>query len=472
MAMAHIAIPISGLVILLFMLTSLFGTIFSMDVGIRNVFVKEASTAINSVLPGIPSVPTMINFILIVVSGIFTLTETRLTRFFPYVGYAIAIIGLISLLGYITNQPALYYYIPNVNTGMAIHTSVLFTILGIALLLLKDDTKPQNIKSVKIQTKLIFLFLSSSLIPLVFVLGLVFNQLENFPNSGNLAVAVIGIWVSTIIVVSLFSFLISRTISKPIINLHDTAQKISDGDVSSKADARTNDEIGELGKILNQMVENIIKSERLSAIGEIAARLAHDIRNPLSIIKANAELLQKYPQSQPEKLGQRINAIFRAMNRIEHQIDNVLDFVRIKPLNLSKRSVLELLSLAIKTTPVPENIQVILPKNDLEIECDEKQLVVVFSNLIMNSTQAIEGNGTITINLNDKKDHIIIEIIDTGHGIKQEDLTKIFEPLFTTKQTGTGLGLVTCRNIIQQHHGTISVKNNPTTFTIDLPVKQ
>ncbi|MBI5146567.1 MAG: GHKL domain-containing protein [Thaumarchaeota archaeon] len=68
--------------------------------------------------------------------------------------------------------------------------------------------------------------------------------------------------------------------------------------------------------------------------------------------------------------------------------------------------------------------------------------------------------------------HVIIEIIDTGSGIKQENLDKIFEPLFTTKQTGTGLGLVTCKNIIQQHHGTTSVKNNPTTFTISLPVKQ
>jgi signal transduction histidine kinase len=283
----------------------------------------------------------------------------------------------------------------------------------------------------------------------------------------------IMIGVSTAITISVFSFLISRTISRPILNLRDTAQKISNGDISSRADERASDEIGDLGKILNQMVDNIAKSERLSAIGELAARLAHDIRNPLSIIKVNLELLQKYPQeSQPEKLEQRIITSFKAVDRIGHQIDNVMDFVRVKPLDVSKTSTLEILSLALNTTPIPESIQVVLQENDLEIECDKKQLVVVFSNLIMNSVQAIDGNGTITVNLKEEKDRAIIEIIDTGSGIPQEIISKIFEPLFTTKQTGTGLGLVTCKNIIEQHHGGISVKNNPTAFTVDLPMTQ
>ncbi|MGQ0771883.1 MAG: ATP-binding protein [Nitrososphaerota archaeon] len=470
---AQIAIPISGLVIFLFMASSLFATVLSLDAGIRNVLVKEESGAVSTVLPGRPSIPTMINFILIVGAGMLALSETRFKRFFPYVGHAVTTIGVISLAGYATNQSTLYYYYPNVSTAMALHTSMLFTMLGIALFFLKADTKLEYVTSVKIRTKLIFLFSASSIIPLLFIFSLILDQIESFPNDKQLITDMIVIMSSTVIAVSIFSFLISRAISKPILNLYDTAQKISKGDISAKADERTNDEIGNLGKILNQMVGNITKSGRLSAIGDLAARLAHDIRNPLSIIKANLELLQKSAlENQSEKSEQRVTAIFRALDRIAYQIDSVMDFVRVRPLNITKTSILEILSLATRTTPIPENIQIVLPENDVDIECDKKQLEVVFSNMMMNSAQAIVGNGTVTINLKDANDRIIIDIIDTGSGITEENLIKIFEPLFTTKQTGTGLGLVTCKNIIQQHHGTISVKNNPTTFTIDLPVNQ
>ncbi|HSA98284.1 MAG TPA: ATP-binding protein, partial [Candidatus Nitrosotenuis sp.] len=215
------------------------------------------------------------------------------------------------------------------------------------------------------------------------------------------------------------------------------------------------------------------KSERFSTLGEMSARLAHDIRNPLSVIKVNIQLLQNHLQgSNDEEFQKRMDAINRSMQRIEHQIDDVLGYVRTTPLTLTNVSVLKMLSDAVKTTPIQENIRVVLPKNDLKITCDEKKLIVVFSNLILNSVQAMEGNGTVTINLRNERQRALVEIVDTGPGVPEDDLIKIFEPLFTTKQVGTGLGLVTCRNIVEQHHGTISVKNNPTTFTIDLPITQ
>jgi signal transduction histidine kinase len=127
---------------------------------------------------------------------------------------------------------------------------------------------------------------------------------------------------------------------------------------------------------------------------------------------------------------------------------------------------------AIKITPIPDTIKINTPTNDLEIECDKSQMNVVFSNLITNSIQAMNENGSITINLKKRQDHAIIEFIDSGPGIPKENFSKIFEPLFTTKSMGTGLGLVSCKNIIEYHKGKISVKNNPTTFTIEMPIKQ
>lgn len=94
---------------------------------------------------------------------------------------------------------------------------------------------------------------------------------------------------------------------------------------------------------------------------------------------------------------------------------------------------------------------------------------VVFSNLITNAVQAIENNGELNLRINEEPKEVIVEIEDSGSGIPQENISKIFEPLFTTKPTGTGLGLVSCKNIVEQHGGTISICNNPTVFTVKLP---
>jgi len=121
---------------------------------------------------------------------------------------------------------------------------------------------------------------------------------------------------------------------------------------------------------------------------------------------------------------------------------------------------------------IPKNIKINLPNGDVSIYGESSSLLIVFKNLILNSIQAI-GNqeGNITIRFDEEPKYIIIEVEDSGTGIDESKLSEIFEPLITTKQTGTGLGLVSCRNIIENHNGTITAKNNPTTFTIKLPKK-
>jgi len=117
-----------------------------------------------------------------------------------------------------------------------------------------------------------------------------------------------------------------------------------------------------------------------------------------------------------------------------------------------------------------DEVKVNLPENDGIILADRIKINSLFYNLITNAVQAMENKGIITIRISDKSnDEIQIEIEDDGPPIPEEDIEKIFEPLFTTKQSGTGLGLASCSNIVKQHGGTISVKNNPTTFTVILP---
>lgn len=105
----------------------------------------------------------------------------------------------------------------------------------------------------------------------------------------------------------------------------------------------------------------------------------------------------------------------------------------------------------------------------LLFKCDSKKLETVFVNLITNAIEVIESKGQIDIRLIDKNDYVLIEIEDSGPGIPENILPKIFEPLFTTKQTGIGLGLPSCKNMTEQHGGIITVKTNPTVFTIKLP---
>jgi signal transduction histidine kinase len=113
-----------------------------------------------------------------------------------------------------------------------------------------------------------------------------------------------------------------------------------------------------------------------------------------------------------------------------------------------------------------------MPKNDVKIICDSEQTAVVFENLITNAIQAIgEEKGEISIRFIENDASISIEVEDSGKGINDEDMPKIFEPLFTTKQSGTGLGLASCKKIIAMHNGTINVKNNPTVFSVILPKK-
>ena len=228
-----------------------------------------------------------------------------------------------------------------------------------------------------------------------------------------------------------------------------------------------------LERLVAEKTQELLKQERLSAIGELSGRLAHDLRNPLSVMKMSIDLLEQ--QSGDKKISdpdvqKRIELIDKSITRISHQVDDVLEYVRNSPLRLANLSIHELLKKSIEKINVPDNIEISISDKDVNINCDPLKIDAVFINLIINAIHAMPNSGgKISINIIEQKDNVKIEFTDSGDGIPEHIIDKIFEPLFTTKQKGTGLGLASCKNIVEQHQGMISAKNNPTTFTIEMP---
>ena len=282
------------------------------------------------------------------------------------------------------------------------------------------------------------------------------------------------------------SILISKTVSLPLKRLTKTSEAISRGDfnihpVKSKIDEiqTINDSFEEMIKNLKKLIEtekNLaemhvkIKNERLAAIGELAASMAHDMKNPLATIKSSSEILQK-KSPQNEETKQIIERMNRAIDRMSHQINDVLNYVRITPLHLEKITVTSLLESAKKSLNIQDNVSISIPDSEIEIECDVEKLEIVFINIFLNSIQAIGNNlGKIECFVSKNNSNVIIEIQDTGEGIPEDIFSKIFDPLVSSKQMGTGLGLSSTKHVIEQHHGTIIAQNNPTRFIITMPI--
>ncbi|MGQ0791649.1 MAG: sensor histidine kinase [Nitrosopumilaceae archaeon] len=227
---------------------------------------------------------------------------------------------------------------------------------------------------------------------------------------------------------------------------------------------------------VKQKTNELLKKEKLSVIGELSARIAHDLRNPLSIIKNSAELIKIGQKNMDSKTKSHWERLDRGIYRISHQVDDVLDYVRDSPIKKKPTKISAVLRGVYERIIIPDKIKINLPKTDVTIPCDHDKLETVFVNLIMNSIQAMGDKiGIININLIEESDDVIlITVKDTGPGIPHSLIPKIFEPLFTTRQIGTGLGLPSCKNIIEKHGGSIDVssaRGKGATFLIRLPTK-
>lgn len=299
--------------------------------------------------------------------------------------------------------------------------------------------------------------------------------------------SIIAVSVAGMIASIVGGFLISSTVSSPLKHLTNIAHSISRGNFDIKIRPSKINEIQTISNSFEDMATHLkklietekqlseakvkIKNERLTAIGELAASMAHDMKNPLATIKSSTEIL-KNNSKQTDELKEVVNRMNRAIDRMSHQINDVLNFVRVTPIELQLTTLQQLLESAKTSLEIPKNISMIIPQSDLQIKCDIRKLEIVFINLFLNAIQAIgKDAGIIECSIEEKNSSAVITIQDSGPGIPDDIFFKIFDPLVSSKQKGTGLGLSTCKNVIELHNGTITAQNNPTRFIITLPLQ-
>jgi len=223
--------------------------------------------------------------------------------------------------------------------------------------------------------------------------------------------------------------------------------------------------------------EQLRRSERLSAIGRIAAHMAHEIKNPLASISVGIEFIySSLPDEDPKK--KHLGVILKEISRLDRLIKNLLSFARRPPLHRKRVNIKELIeevvifhSQEFKETNIKLNLN--LPEYEIYTFVDEDQIKEVLENLIRNAIEAMREGGELTISVSEKSGGIIsIGVEDTGVGIEPSELTHIFEPFYTTKKGGSGLGLSIVHRIIEDHGGKIIVESElgkGTRFIIDLP---
>jgi len=212
------------------------------------------------------------------------------------------------------------------------------------------------------------------------------------------------------------------------------------------------------------------EQNKLEMIGEMSSKMAHDLRNPLTVLQAHVELMQlKQEKQQDENLTYSLTKMEDAITTITNQINDVMDFIRTPKFQFSCCDLKNVLTIISSGMHIPTTVKLDLLLDSQTVKCDVIKIKGVITNIIQNSIQAINARGQIIITLKEVNENVEIAISDSGNGIPEENLEKIFEPMFTTKPMGTGLGLASCRELIEMHKGTITVKNNPTTFTISLP---
>ena len=227
---------------------------------------------------------------------------------------------------------------------------------------------------------------------------------------------------------------------------------------------------------LRKTQQQLVKSERLAAIGELAGIVSHDLRNPLTDISSAAHFLKEKGEAISEvQSKEKHETIDKCINHSNKIINDLLDYSREIHLYLKENSIQTLLLDALDLITIPENVTIVnnVPETP-KINVDSDRITRVFINLIRNGIEAITKKGTITINCKNAKDSIEISFTDTGTGISCDMLPKIFSPIATNKAQGVGFSLAICKRIIDAHSGTITietVEGEGTTFTVTLPVK-
>lgn len=280
-----------------------------------------------------------------------------------------------------------------------------------------------------------------------------------------------------VLVLSLIiSYFISKIISRPIIKINETAKKMANGNYKTKFEIDENiQELNELVDTLNETCTELSKTDEVRR--ELLANVSHDLKTPLTMIKAYSEMIKDISYDDKEKTFEYLNTIIDETNRLNLLVNDILDLSKLQShidtLNIEKIDINNLIQSIIDRFKY-SNIDIEFNgiKNTL-VEIDKKKIEQVVYNLISNAINYVGEDNKIIVNLIKKKDYYEIEVIDHGSGISEKDLEFIWDKYYKIDKThnrntvGTGLGLSIVKNILEQHnfeYGVKSKKNKGTTF--------
>ena len=318
---------------------------------------------------------------------------------------------------------------------------------------------------------------------------LVLNSLQVYESQWILVAALAGAILLCFVLLAVLLVLIER----PLEELMETIKRVRAGDLRARVDfAKRVDDVGQLGRQFNEMIEQLdrnraeieelhkremARAEHLATLGELAAGLAHEIRNPLAGIAGVVDIMGKeLPANSPSRAV--IGDVHREVLHIQAILNDLLSYARPRPpafhaanINTTVEQAVVLARQQVLTKP----IQVLFEPNPSLplVEHDPALIQQVLLNIALNGIQAISGAGQVSLSLLQNHDNVSITVSDTGRGISSDALPRIFKPFFTTRSEGTGLGLSLANGIVQSHGGRIDVTSavgKGTTFKVSLPI--
>ena len=305
--------------------------------------------------------------------------------------------------------------------------------------------------------------------------ALVTLTLETPARNQVLAVGIAG----AVVICAVLFMVLAVVVHRPMLELQKKIALVQAGYLYVKVDfADRNDEIGDLGRHFNDMVQQLregraeierlhstqmSRAEHLATLGELAAGLAHVIRNPLAGIAGVIEIIGRdLPSTSPARaVVKDVRLEIAQINRI---LTDLLETARPHPpqicrsnLNTTVEHAVMLARQQVLSKPIKIELQ---QATDLpEVEHDSDQIHQVLLNLLLNAVQAMEGAGTVRVEIGSREDCASVVVSDTGRGIPPQNIPNIFRPFYTTKGNGTGLGLSLARRIVEEHHGRIEVSS-------------
>lgn len=291
------------------------------------------------------------------------------------------------------------------------------------------------------------------------------------------------ITIILLIAAIIISFYISRTFTKPILEIKKVSEKMASGDFSTRIISRNKDEIGKLAEAINFMGQELSKIDQLRK--DIIANVSHELRTPLSIIRGYAETLRDVTGSVPEKREKQLGIIIEESERLSKIVDDILNLSQLQegalPLTLNQFMIKNTIENIIKRYDILSEktgikVEVICPDN-LKVSGDEPKIEQVLYNLVNNAFNHTLDGGNITIIVRSDIQRVKVEVKDTGTGISKENLQHVWDRYFKSNKTGerkivgTGLGLAIVKNVLEGHNAPYGVESEEgveTTFWFEL----